>query len=183
MKTVSFCCQEVTRLVGNIDGNLLEKFSDAMISIEEKSSAVDCVVYTAEQRMPQAQVMGQKLTSAFTLDKVEMNRLNLLFAHDIEWTKHNWTQSTKCKHKLEWSKATCAFCDVSSSINSCHRNCYFDREPKYLVLIICLIQKNASIKIYISANSFLIHWTSSKVFFFYFFQTELFLELQHRQFC
>ena len=89
MKIVSFCRQEVTRLVGNIDGNLLEKFSDAMISIEEKSSAVDCVVYTAEQRMPQAQVMGQKLTSAFTLDKVEMNRLNLLFAHDIEWTKHN----------------------------------------------------------------------------------------------
>ncbi len=89
MKIVAFCRQEVTRLVGNVDGDLLNKFIDAMISIEEKSSAVDCVVYAAEQRMPQALVMGQKLTSAFTLDEVEMNRLNLLFAHEIEWTKRN----------------------------------------------------------------------------------------------
>jgi hypothetical protein len=89
MKIVAFCRQEVTRLVGNIDGDLLEKFIDAMISNEEKSSAVDCVIYAAEQRMPRALVMGQKLMSAFSLDDVEMNRLNLLFAHEIEWTKHN----------------------------------------------------------------------------------------------
>ena len=87
MKVVAFCRQEVTRLLGTLDGTSLERFLDAMIRREEKNSAVDCVVFAAEQQLPESLAMAQKLSSAFELDRVEKNQLNLLFAHQTEWTK------------------------------------------------------------------------------------------------
>ena len=87
MKVVAFCRREVTRLVGSLDGASLENFLDAMIRREEKNSAVDCVVFAAEQRLPESLSMAKKLSSSFNLDSVEKNQLNLLFAHEMEWTK------------------------------------------------------------------------------------------------
>ena len=87
MKVVAFCRKEVTRLEGNLEGDLLQKFLSAMTDAGEKKAAVDCVVYAAENRLPESLKMGQTLTKSFDLDDVEKNQLNLLFSHDIEWTK------------------------------------------------------------------------------------------------
>jgi hypothetical protein len=87
MKVVAFCRQEVTRIIGTLNGASLENFLDVMIKREEKNSAVDCVIFAAEQRLPQSLSMAQKLSSSFNLDSVEKNQLNLLFASEIEWTK------------------------------------------------------------------------------------------------
>ena len=87
MKVVAFCRQEVTRLVGSLEGSALEQFLDIMITNDEKNSAVDCVIFAAEQRLPESLSMAKRLTVSFVLDDVEKNQLNLLFAHEIEWTK------------------------------------------------------------------------------------------------
>ena len=63
-----------------------------MIDAGEKKAAVDCVVYAAEQRLPESLKMGQTLTKSCQLDDIEKNQLNLMFSHDIEWTKLNWRQ-------------------------------------------------------------------------------------------
>ena len=87
MKVVEFCRNQTTILIGNLEGNLLLKFLDMTISSDEKRASVDCVVYAAEQRLPESLKMGQQLVGAFKLDDVERNQLNLLFSHDTEWTK------------------------------------------------------------------------------------------------
>ena len=91
MKVMAFCRKEVTRLEGNLEGSAVQKFLASMIDVGEKKSAVDCVVYAAEQRLPESLKMGQTLTKSFDLDDVEKNQLNLLFSHDTQWTKLSWT--------------------------------------------------------------------------------------------
>jgi hypothetical protein len=87
MKVVGFCRQEVTRLVGTLSGSTLTAFLETMIEAKEKQAAVDSAVYSAEQRLPEALEMAQRLVKSFELDDVEKNQLNLLFAHETEWTK------------------------------------------------------------------------------------------------
>lgn len=84
---VKFCKEEVTRLVGNINGETMSKFLDKMIETDEQKSAFECVIYSAELRLPEALEMAQKFKTSFVLEDVEKNQLNLLFSHDIEWTK------------------------------------------------------------------------------------------------
>jgi hypothetical protein len=81
MKVVNFCRREVTRLVGTLDGEALEKFLDAMIEGGEKNSAVDCVIFASEQRLPESLAMAKKLSMSFDL---VTTHYNLYFVTDEE---------------------------------------------------------------------------------------------------
>ena len=89
-KIINFCREKVTVLVDTLSADVLINVVKAIIELsppEGRETALNCVLYAAENREPEAMKMATIVLENFhDLTEIEKRQFNQLFSHETEWT-------------------------------------------------------------------------------------------------
>ena len=87
---INFCRDRITTLAGTLNSGVLINIMEVAAELSPpggKETALNCVMYAAENRDPDALKMAKILLENIDdLSEIEKAQLNQLFSHETEWT-------------------------------------------------------------------------------------------------